>query len=466
MAKVNRPATVTGIKALVPRRQSDECASIPLTLLALLQPTSNPFIPAMEAKGYGPIPRRNELPPENLLLTLLPLTSPPFKADPHVRPYGPILTRQDLYAPENLTLTLLPTTQKPFKPDAMARPYGPILARQDLYAPENLTLTLLPTTQKPFKPFEWPAVPKTVAPRFSEAFENLLLTTLAGTPALAPFMPEMEDRDVPRWTAPARQAEAAQNLLLTLLPTTLAPFAPEMEDWDVPRLAIPTRPIDSSPNLLLTTLGIQSPFVPDEWAVNRWTPYRVAEPTQNRLLDLLPITQKPFQPFEWAPEQRASWRIAEASENILLTLLTTPAAPVPFENMEWSRPVVSPLRWAQPEPRNMALYPPVLAPFTAPEWVPMPARRGTQPSESYSNYVLKTLPQPKPFVNYDWVANCKTRTRYAPHADANLSLSLLYGLNPIGTPYWESSPAYRPMEFDAKDRLLKFPAKDRRFSLE
>lgn len=634
MAQVNRPATLAGVRVLISRRQSEEAVDPPLTLQVLLQGQPKPFAGVVEAKGYGPIPRRHELPPQNL------------------------------------TLSLLPTTQKPFSPESLMRMNSDrFLLRQDLYAPENLTLSLLPTTQKPVKPFEWPMAPPRIMGRVADAVQNLLTSTLAAVP-LAPLKAAEWSRPL---FAPSRASEQALNLLLTTLKygpfpttgildhfdranedplangtwalrqsgldplrlvsntmranaasgqgnsywtqfqsgpdcewygtvnglpgngfsinaylrmtgmggafgsqtgytvlfvgsatstnlqcivrrrdggtstdlftqaivaTTFAPgdgigvsmrgdvlrvwYRPGAGSWTpvvtvadatysaagylaadiVDSAGTPTiivddigggdprlfpftnalievaarsrmasmRDWDTDPNLSLTTLAPAvgpKPFAPTEWG---WSLVpnqpRVAEPSHNRLVDLLPLTPAPFVPEEYAPAQRGSWRASEVASNPLLALLTAPQAPQPFENMEWSKPLVSPIvRSAHADPLNLSLYLRPM-PFVAQEWMVCPIRRATCLSESYTNYVLKTLPQPKPFLNYDWVASAKTRTRYAPHQDANLSLSVLFGLNPVGEPYWESTVGDRPFAFEAKTRALQFPAKARKFLME
>lgn len=384
----------------------------------------------------------------------------------------------------NLLLSLLVQPLAPFVPDEILQPQATARCTRD-HSQANLLLTLLPTTMAPFDSFEW-VQPRAIIARVSEQTQNLSLTLLPTTQR--PLFSEMEDWDRPIWTPVARQSEF-QNLQLTtlLVPAAAAPFFSEMEDWDRPiwtpvarsvelsnlllsTLAVPyilrtptvagrtymapQRQANHDPeNLLLTLLAVQAPgtpFMPDEWVANRLPTARVVEPVQNRLLDLLPLTPAPFKAIEWAAMQRASWRQSEVSCNSLLELLTAPVQTAPFLNWEWSRPVRSAIK--QPEPSF--------------------------------NYPLKTLPQPSPFVSYDWVRHGKTRTRYAPFADPNLPMTTLFGLNPVGAPYIKPIPkdltlsfdahgrAFvqsardRQQAFDAEQRVRQFPAKDRTFTLE
>jgi hypothetical protein len=92
----------------------------------------------------------------------------------------------------------------------------------------------------------------------------------------------------------------------------------------------------------------------------------------------------------------------------------------------------------------------------------------TAPFEMPSNLSLSTLAPvgtfPEPFANEDWIVSPISRQRYGPYQDMNNLLGILFQL--AQEPYWEAVTKLRPFEFDPKKRVMKFPAKDRRFTLE
>lgn len=288
-------------------------------------------------------------------------------------------------------------------------------------------------------------VRRAVNARPVESELNLLLTLLAAAAVTAPFVQQADQWVRPQFT-PSRYPDAVQNLLLTLLPTTLAPFINEAEAKPV---ELAKRQHEATQNLLLTLLAapaVALPFVPTEWAQPVSRAVRVAETSPNLRLTLLPTTLAPFQSSDWTratgrvwrqyqaesnlffstlgpkPFVNESWpapprlsgRVAEATQNLLVTTLAGAAASAPFIPAEWGRP--APLLTRSVEAvQNLlgTLLPTTLPPFVPKDWLVFKQVPG-RVAEATSNLLTSTLglvQQPMPFIPVEWTANQKPVTR-------------------------------------------------------
>ena len=307
----------------------------------------------------------------------------------------------------------------------------------------NLALTLLPTTDHPFFNREWPFA-QPPRPTRADQTQNLLNTLLPTT--LAPLNNDSDDWGERSQYVPSRSIEAAQNLLGLYLPLG-KPFV--TPNWPAVPYSAP-RVAEAVQNLLETTLALAPvPFVAGDWTVPRLNAQRTADATQNLLNTLLPTTLAPFKPVDRTVPQQPARRTTDTAQNGVLATLGLLPQPVPFNDNNWLVP-------SKPERRRVEATSdalPTLYPLIPPaqQYVfrtPTAVSNGYWPKPRINDNQTNTLQTVYvPFCSFDWTVpplSWPTRNR---DIDENLQMSTLgpgfvYPM-PFPSVNWEVAPRNR-----------------------
>lgn len=255
----------------------------------------------------------------------------------------------------------------------------------------------------PFVPTDWSQLRLAPYRRTEDLSENLLLTILSLNPTYLFRPPTVTNI---RRIIPRRTYETDQNLLLSLLPTTLRPFIPEQSDFVRPWFTAFRQLDPQSQNLLLTLLAQTAaaiPFTPTDWTQLRGVITRRYEDSRNLLLTLLPTTLKPLtaQNVDWQRPQYVQPRTMEATQNRII--LPTTMAPLNIQKASDDRsPFVPQRQYEDSQNLLLTLLSTTMRPFV-PEQSdfvrsPMMPQRQYEDSQNLSLTLLSTSVIP-PVVN-------------------------------------------------------------------